>query len=93
MLLEDFPGLAKTLLAKHLCSCTGGVSSSEFNLHPIYFLPISWGHTCMTKSLASSSYVPVHCFPTILLADEINRAPPKTQAALLEAMEGKASYH
>ena len=86
VLYEDYPGLGKTLLAKTFAHITG----------------VIWGRVQFTPDLmaadilgtrvwrmAESKFVlergPI--FTNILLADEINRSPPKTQSALLEAME------
>lgn len=86
ILLEDFPGLAKTLIAKSFATALG----LEFKR--IQFTPdllpgeITGGYMLDRKS---GEFVlrrgPI--FANIVLADEINRASPKTQAALLEAMQ------
>jgi MoxR-like ATPase len=86
LLFEDYPGLAKTLMA----NCFAKASGCEFKR--VQFTPdllpadITGSYVL---DRASSNFVlrrgPV--FTNILLADEINRAPPKTQAALLEAMQ------
>ncbi|MDD1765805.1 MAG: MoxR family ATPase [Methanomassiliicoccales archaeon] len=86
VLFEDYPGLAKTLMAK----CFAMASGCEFKR--IQFtpdlLPADITGTYVLER-DSSRFVlrkgPV--FTNILLADEINRAPPKTQAALLESMQ------
>jgi MoxR-like ATPase len=86
ILLEDFPGLAKTLIAKSFAAALG----LEFKR--IQFTPdllpgdITGGYVLDRKS---GEFIlrkgPI--FANIILADEINRASPKTQAALLEAMQ------
>jgi MoxR-like ATPase len=85
-LIEGVPGLGKTLLARTLAACLGG----EFKR--IQFTPdlmpadITGTHIF---SLARNEFMLVKgpLFTTFLLADEINRAPAKTQSALLEAMQ------
>jgi MoxR-like ATPase len=86
ILFEDFPGLGKTLLAKTFGKVTGCVWSR------IQFTPDLMAADILGTRvwrLAESKFVlekgPI--FTNILLADEINRSPPKTQSALLEAME------
>ena len=88
MLLEDFPGLAKTLLANTFAQALG------CKFKRVQFTPdllpsdIMW--TYMYDQKAGEFKLRAGpLFSNILLADEINRAPPKTQAALLEAMEEK----
>lgn len=86
VLFEDYPGLAKTLLAKSFARALG------CQFRRIQFVPdllpadITGGYVYEKKT---GDFVvrkgPI--FTNILLADEINRAPPKTQAALLEAMQ------
>jgi len=88
ILFEDYPGLAKTLLAKSFAMSMGcGFSRIQFtpdllpaDITGTYVFNVRSGEFELRKG-------PV--FTNILLADEINRAPPKTQAALLEAMQEK----
>ena len=88
ILFEDYPGLAKTLLAKSFAMSMGcGFSRIQFtpdllpaDITGTYVFNVRSGEFELHKG-------PV--FTNILLADEINRAPPKTQAALLEAMQEK----
>ena len=86
ILFEDYPGLAKTLLARSL-AMSMGCDFSRIQFTPD-LLPADITGTYV-YSLKSGDFElrkgPV--FTNILLADEINRAPPKTQAALLEAMQ------
>jgi MoxR-like ATPase len=86
ILLEDYPGLAKTLMANSFAAALG----LEFNR--IQFTPdllpgdITGGYVFdSNRNLFQLRKGPV--FANILLADEINRASPKTQSALLEAMQ------
>jgi MoxR-like ATPase len=85
-LLEGVPGIAKTLMAKTLAHVIGG------DFKRVQFTPDMMPSDITGTNVfdaASSTfrlrYGPV--FTNVLLADEINRTPPKTQAALLEAME------
>ncbi len=86
ILLEDYPGLAKTLIANSFASALG----LEFNR--IQFTPdllpgdITGGYIFdSNRNLFQLRKGPI--FANIVLADEINRASPKTQSALLEAMQ------
>ena len=91
VLLEDYPGLGKTLIARSFASVLG------LNFKRIQFTPdllpgdITGGYVFnRNKNEFELRKGPV--FTQVLLADEINRASPKTQAALLEAMqEGQVS--
>ncbi len=86
VLFEDYPGLGKTLLAKTFARAIG----------------CAWGRVQFTPDLVPADIIGTRIwrprtsefavekgpvFTNVLLADEINRAPPKTQSALLEAME------
>ena len=86
VLLEDYPGLAKTLAARSFAQ----VTSTGFNR--IQFTPDLMpsdvtGSSIWNQRDADFEFRPGPIFTNLLLADEINRAPPKTQAALLEAMQ------
>jgi MoxR-like ATPase len=86
VLVEDYPGLGKTLMARSFAS----VVSARFNR--VQFTPDLMpsdvtGSAIFDRSSGEFSFRPGPIFTNLLLADEINRAPPKTQAALLEAME------
>lgn len=86
VLIEDFPGLAKTLMAKSLAATTQ-CTFSRVQFTPD-LLPADITGTYVFNQKAGEFELrkgPV--FTNILLADEINRSPPKTQAALLEAMQ------
>jgi MoxR-like ATPase len=86
VLLEDYPGLAKTLLARSFAQVT------EMRFSRIQFTPDLMpsdvtGSSIFDQRRAEFEFRPGPIFANLLLADEINRAPPKTQAALLEAMQ------
>src|SRR5438034_6451267 len=86
VLLEDYPGLAKTLAAR----CFAQVLSMRFTR--IQFTPDLMpadvtGSSIWNQRDADFEFRSGPVFANLLLADEINRAPPKTQAALLEAMQ------
>ena len=86
VLIEDYPGLAKTLMAKSLATALG-CTFKRVQFTPD-LLPADITGTYIFDRKASEFVLrkgPV--FTNFLLADEINRAPPKTQAALLEAMQ------
>ncbi|MFO7291872.1 MAG: MoxR family ATPase [Actinomycetes bacterium] len=84
VLLEGVPGTAKTLLARAVAKALG-VSFSRAQFTPD-MLPSDLIGT-MTLRGGELAFRPGPVFTNLLLADEINRTPPKTQAALLEAME------
>jgi MoxR-like ATPase len=86
ILFEDYPGLAKTLLARSF-AMSMGCDFSRIQFTPD-LLPADITGTYVYNMKSGDFELrkgPV--FTNILLADEINRAPPKTQAALLEAMQ------
>ena len=88
MLIEDYPGLAKTLMANTFATSLG-CKFKRVQFTPD-LLPADIMGTYMYDQQAGEfklRHGPL--FTNVLLADEINRAPPKTQAALLEAMEEK----
>jgi len=85
ILLEDVPGVGKTLVAKALAKSVAG----EFCR--VQFTPDLLPSDIVGSSVFNSKtnefvYTPGPIFANIVLADEINRAPPRTQSALLEAM-------
>jgi MoxR-like ATPase len=86
LLIEDLPGIGKTTLAKVLSRCLG------LNFRRIQctsdMLPGDiLGVSVFERKTSSFVFHPGPIFTQVLLADEINRATPKTQSALLEAME------
>ena len=84
VLLEGAPGVAKTLMA-HATARALGASFRRVQFTPD-MLPSDLTGT-MTLRQGELSFRPGPVFTNLLLADEINRTPPKTQAALLEAMQ------
>jgi MoxR-like ATPase len=92
LLIEDFPGLAKTLIA----SCFAQVLTMDFKR--IQFTPDLMpsdvtGSSIFNQRISDFEFRPGPIFANLLLADEINRAPAKTQAALLEAMQERQVTH
>ena len=88
MLLEDFPGLAKTLLANTFAQALG-CKFKRVQFTPDLLPSDIMGTYMYDQKSGEFKLRAGPLFSNILLADEINRAPPKTQAALLEAMEEK----
>jgi MoxR-like ATPase len=86
VLLEGVPGIAKTLLAKTLAGSLGG-SFRRIQFTPDLLPSDILGSMVFQKETESFVPAPGPIFANVILADEINRAPPKVQSALLEAME------
>jgi MoxR-like ATPase len=86
VLIEDFPGLAKTLIARSFAAVTG-LRFARVQFTPDLMPSDITGSSIYDQRSGSFSFRPGPIFTHVLLGDEINRAPPKTQAALLEAME------
>ena len=85
VLLEDYPGLAKTLIARSFAQVC------DMRFQRIQFTPDLMpsdvtGSAVYDQRAGDFEFRPGPIFANLLLGDEINRAPPKTQAALLEAM-------
>ena len=85
-LIEGVPGTAKTLLVKTLARIVGA-DFSRIQFTPDLMPSDITGTNVFNTATASFSLRRGPVFTDVLLADEINRTPPKTQAALLEAME------
>jgi len=86
VLLEDVPGLAKTLTARSFAEASGlGFSRVQFT--PDLLPADVTGSSIWNQRDGDFEFRAGPIFTHLLLADEINRAPPKTQAALLEAMQ------
>ncbi|MDQ6918557.1 MAG: MoxR family ATPase [Candidatus Dormibacteraeota bacterium] len=86
VLIEDFPGLAKTLIARSFAQVL------DLDFKRIQFTPDLMpsdvtGSSIYNQKEGQFEFRPGPIFANLLLADEINRAPAKTQAALLEAMQ------
>jgi MoxR-like ATPase len=86
VLLEDYPGLAKTLTARSFAQATT-LQFSRIQFTPDLMPSDVTGSSVFDQRSAEFTFLPGPIFTNLLLADEINRAPPKTQAALLEAMQ------
>jgi MoxR-like ATPase len=91
VLLEDVPGTGKTLTARSFASALG-LSFSRIQFTPDLLPSDITGSNVYDEGTGDFEFVPGPVFANVVLADEINRAPPKTQAALLEAMgEGQVT--
>src|SRR5512134_3035963 len=86
VLIEDFPGLAKTLAARSFASVTS-IGFRRIQFTPDLMPSDVTGSSIYNQRTTDFEFRPGAIFTNLLLADEINRAPPKTQAALLEAMQ------
>jgi len=86
LLLEDYPGTGKTSLARAIAQSVQG-TGQRIQFTPDLLPGDITGVTVYDQRSAEFSFHPGPVFANIVLADEINRASPKTQAALLEVME------
>ena len=86
VLIEDFPGLAKTLMARSFAVATG-LDFARVQFTPDQLPMDITGAAILDPAGGDFVFRPGPIFTNLLLADEINRAPAKTQAALLEAMQ------
>lgn len=92
VLLEDFPGLAKTLMARSFAQALG-IEFNRIQFTPDLLPADITGSSIYDQGRQEFEFKKGPLFTNLLLGDEINRAPPKTQAALLEAMqEGQVSF-
>ena len=91
VLLEDLPGLGKTLIARSFATALG-LDFARIQFTPDLLPSYVVGAPLYDQRTGEMIFRPGPVFTQLLLADEINRTPPKTQAALLEAMgEGQVS--
>ncbi len=86
VLLDDVPGVAKTLTARSIATAAG-LSYSRVQFTPDVLPADITGATVLDLATREAAFRPGPIFASLVLADEINRAPAKTQAALLEAMQ------
>ena len=86
VLLEGVPGTAKTMLVRALATASG-LGTSRVQFTPDLMPSDVTGSLVFDQQGGAFEYRPGPVFTNLLLADEINRTPPKTQASLLEAME------
>ena len=86
ILIEDFPGLAKTLMARSFAQAAS-MRFTRIQFTPDLMPSDVTGASIFDQRQGDFEFRPGPVFTNLLLADEINRAPPKTQAALLEAMQ------
>jgi MoxR-like ATPase len=85
ILIEDLPGLGKTLMARTFATVLG-LEFTRVQFTPDMLPADLTGATVLDLATGEPAFRPGPVFTGLLLADEINRTPPKTQAALLEAM-------
>jgi MoxR-like ATPase len=86
LLLEDFPGTGKTSLARAIAQSVAG-TSNRIQFTPDLLPGDITGVSVYDQKSGAFEFHPGPVFANVVLADEINRASPKTQAALLEVME------
>ena len=86
VLLEDYPGLAKTLAARSFAEVLS-IRFARIQFTPDLMPSDVTGSSIWNQRDGDFEFRPGPIFTNLLLGDEINRAPPKTQAALLEAMQ------
>jgi MoxR-like ATPase len=85
VLIEDLPGLGKTLIARSFAAALG-LQFTRVQFTPDLLPADLLGSTVYDMQSGRFEFRPGPIFANLLMADEINRTPPKTQAALLEAM-------
>jgi MoxR-like ATPase len=86
LLIEDVPGVGKTVLAKALARTTGG-TVSRIQFTPDLLPSDVTGVSVFDQASGRFEFKPGAVFANVVIGDEINRASPKTQSALLECME------
>ncbi|MCF8129556.1 MAG: MoxR family ATPase [Deltaproteobacteria bacterium] len=86
VLIEDVPGVGKTLIAKSLARSIGGVFK-RVQFTPDLLPADITGFNVYNQQTAAFTFQPGPVMANVLLADEINRTVPRTQASLLESME------
>jgi MoxR-like ATPase len=86
VLIEDYPGLAKTLIARSFAQALD-MTFARIQFTPDLMPSDVTGSSIFNQRSGEFEFRPGPIFTNLLLGDEINRAPPKTQAALLEAMQ------
>jgi MoxR-like ATPase len=86
VLIEDYPGVAKTLIARSFAQVTG-LDYARVQFTPDLMPSDVTGSSVYDQARGELRFQPGPVFANLVLGDEINRAPPKTQAALLEAMQ------
>jgi MoxR-like ATPase len=88
VLVEGAPGLGKTLMARAL-AMVSGCAFKRIQFTPDLMPSDVTGSSVFERQTGTFTFVPGPIFTQLLLADEINRAPAKTQSALLEAMQDR----
>ncbi len=86
LLIEDVPGVGKTMLARSLAISLGG-NLARIQGHPDLLPSDVTGVSVFSPADGTWQFRPGPVFADVVLFDELNRTPPRTQAALLEAME------
>jgi MoxR-like ATPase len=89
LLIEDVPGVGKTMLARSLAASVGG-SFKRIQATPDLLPSDVTGTTVFDQSSHAFEFIPGPIFANVVLVDEVNRATPRAQSALLEAMDEKA---